>query len=123
MKAIVFSWKDFKHGYNIGDDNLNLGIHEFGHAIHLNASMNNDVSSLVFSQGFQNLTSYLQKNPTLRENLIASKYFRAYAYTNQFEFFAVLLENFVETPKEFKSQFPHLYGYIKQMLNFKFAGY
>ena len=123
LKAIVFSWKDFKHGYNIGDDNLNLGIHEFGHAIHLNASMNNDVSSLVFIQGFQNLTSYLQKNPTLRENLIASKYFRAYAYTNQFEFFAVLLENFVETPKEFKSQFPHLYGYIKQMLNFKFAGY
>lgn len=123
LKAIVFSWKDFKQGYNIGDDNLNLGIHEFGHAIHLNASINNDVSSVIFSRGFQNLTSYLQNNPRLREHLIASKYFRAYAYTNQFEFFAVLLENFIETPKEFKSQFPHLYSYIKEMLNFKFAGY
>ncbi len=31
-------------------------------------------------------------------DLIGSKYFRAYAYTNQYEFFAVLLENFIETP-------------------------
>lgn len=123
LKAIVFSWEDFKQGYKIGDDNLNLGIHEFGHAIHLNASINNDISSLIFNQGFKKLTTYLQNNETVRLNLIASKYFREYAYTNQFEFFAVLLENFIETPIEFKSQFPELYNYMKQMLNFKFAGY
>ncbi|WP_178990315.1 zinc-dependent peptidase [Winogradskyella schleiferi] len=120
LKAIVFSWEDFKQGYHIGDDNLNLGIHEFGHAIHLNASLNNDVSSVIFNQGFHNLITYLQNHQTVRENLIASKYFRAYAFTNHFEFFAVLLENFIETPSEFKSQFPELYKYIRQMLNFKF---
>jgi Mlc titration factor MtfA (ptsG expression regulator) len=123
LKAIVFSWEDFKHGYKIGDDNLNLGIHEFGHAIHLNAFSNNDVSSLIFNQGFQKLTDYLQNNEAVRQDLIVSKYFRAYAYTDHFEFFAVLLENFIETPSEFKSQFPELYNYIKQMLNFNFAGY
>ena len=122
-KVIVFSWEDFKHGYKIGDDNLNLGIHEFGHAVHLNASKNNDVSSLIFNSGFKNLTDYLQNNENVRQRLIASKYFRTYAYTNQYEFFAVLLENFIETPLEFKTQFPNLYKYIKQMLNFKFAGY
>ncbi len=123
LKAIVFSWEDFKHGYTIGDDNLNLGIHEFGHAIHLNAFRDDDVSSLIFSHGFENLVSYLQNHEILRQKLLASKYFRAYAYTNQFEFFAVLLENFIETPLEFKSQFPELYIYMRQMLNFKFADY
>ena len=123
LKTIVFSWEDFQHGYNVGDDNLNLGIHEFGHAIHLNASKNSDISSLIFNQGFNRLTTYLQDHESVRQNLIASKYFRAYAYTNQYEFFAVLLENFIETPSEFKSQFPELYKCMKQMLNFKFAGY
>lgn len=123
LKAIVFSWEDFLHGYEIGNDNLNLGVHEFGHAIHLNATLNNDISSYIFNNGFKNLTSYLQNNEAVRKELIASKYFRAYAYTNHFEFFAVLLENFVETPKDFKSRFPQLYKYMQQMLNFKFAGY
>lgn len=123
LKAIVFSWEDFKKGYNIGDDNLNLGIHEFGHAIHLNAFGKSDVSSEIFRDGFNKLTTYLQEHKMVRDNLTTSKYFRAYAYTNQFEFFAVLLENFIETPDEFKNKFPELYGYMKQMLNFNFAGY
>jgi Mlc titration factor MtfA (ptsG expression regulator) len=123
MKTIVFSWEDFKQGYHIGDDNLNLGIHEFGHAIHLNAFSNDDVSSLIFNQGFRNLTDYLQNHKVIRDELIDSKYFRAYAYTNHFEFFAVVLENFIETPIEFKSQFPRLYRYMKEMLNFKFIGH
>lgn len=123
LKAIVFSWKDFKAGYNIGDDNLNLGIHEFGHAIHLNAGINNDVSSIIFNNGFNALTDYLQNHEQVRKKLIASKYFRTYAYTNHYEFFAVLLENFIETPRAFKSQFPEVYKYMKRMLNFKFEGY
>ncbi|WP_458628852.1 zinc-dependent peptidase [Winogradskyella sp. PC D3.3] len=123
LKAIVFSWEDFQRGYDIENDNLNLGVHEFGHAIHLNASKNRDESSLIFNRGFKRLMLYLQTHESVRQNLIASKYFRAYAYTNQFEFFAVLLENFIETPLEFKSQFPELYKYMKQMLNFNFEGY
>ena len=122
-KAIVFSWEDFEYGYKIGDDNLNLGIHEFGHAVHLNASKNDDISSLIFNKGFKKLTRYLQHNKDVRQRLIASKYFRTYAYTNQYEFFAVLLENFIETPSQFKAQFPELYKHMKQMLNFKFSGY
>lgn len=123
LKSIVFSWEDFKKGYHIGDDNLNLGIHEFGHAIHLNAFGKTDISSEIFRDGFNKLASYLQDHKMVRDNLITSKYFRAYAYTNQFEFFAVLLENFIETPNEFKNKFPELYDYMKQMLNFNFAGY
>ena len=121
--TIVFSWEDFKEGYDISNDNLNLGVHEFGHAIHLNSFKNDDISAMIFSDGFEDLKTYLKDNEPIRQELIKSKYFRAYAYTNQFEFVAVLMENFIETPQEFKSRFPEVYRHVKQMLNFNFAGY
>jgi len=123
LKALVLSWEDFKQGYAIGDDNLNLGIHEFAHAIHLNSIKERDVNSIIFRDSFKELTTLLSANASLRKELIASKYFRAYAYTNQFEFLAVLVEYFIESPKEFKSQFPEVYAKVRQMLNFNFPGY
>ena len=123
LKSLVFSWEDFKHGYNIEDDNLNLGIHEFAHAIHLNSIIERDVSSTIFKDSFRELTDLLSNSKPMRDRLIASRYFREYAYTNQFEFLAVLVEYFFETPIEFKNQFPQVYGKVKQMLNFNFAKY
>lgn len=123
LKALVLSWKDFKEGYNIGDDNLNLGIHEFTHAIHLNSIKEKDVSSTIFRDSFNELTSLLTTNKLIKEELITSKYFRTYAFTNQYEFVAVLIEYFIETPLEFKNRFPEIYAKVKQMLNFHFAGY
>jgi Mlc titration factor MtfA (ptsG expression regulator) len=123
LQALVLSWKDFKRGFDIEGDNLNLGIHEFTHAIHLNSLKERDVSSTLFSDSFKELTELLSSEKSLRKELIDSKYFRDYAYTNQFEFVAVIIENFIETPKEFQSQFPEVYNKVKQMLNFNFAGY
>jgi Mlc titration factor MtfA (ptsG expression regulator) len=123
LKSLVLSWEDFKLGYNIGDDNLNLGIHEFAHAIHLNSIKERDVSSTIFKDSFTELTTLLSNNKSLRDKLVASRYFREYAYTNQFEFLAVLIEYFFETPNEFKSQFPIIYSKVKQMLNFNYANY
>jgi hypothetical protein len=100
-----------------------LGIHEFVHAIHLNSLNERDISSTIFSDSFNELTEMLSKNESLREKLLQSHYFRMYAFTNQFEFLAVVIESFIETPQEFKLQFPELYFKIRQMLNFNFAGY
>ena len=123
LSVIALSWEDFRHGFDIENDNLNLGIHEFAHAIHLNSYRNNDVSSLIFRDGFNELKSFLKSNELKRQQLITTKYFREYAYTNEFEFAAVLIECFIETPDEFKSNFPTLYNYVKQMLNFNFASF
>ncbi|WOD44355.1 zinc-dependent peptidase [Hwangdonia lutea] len=123
LKALVLSWDDFKAGFNDGKDNLNLGIHEFTHAIHINSIKERDVSSTIFSDSFKELTKLLSTNEALRNRLLNSDYFRKYAFTNQFEFVAVIIENFIETPQEFKSQFPKVYAKVKQMLNFKIAGY
>ncbi len=123
LKALVLSWKDFKEGFNNENDNLNLGIHEFTHAIHINSMKERDVSSTIFSDSFKELTTLLSGNENLRNSLMASNYFRKYAFTNQFEFVAVIIENFIETPKEFKLQFPEVYGKVKQMLNFNITGF
>lgn len=123
LGALVFSWKHFLEGYDIENDNLNLGIHEFAHAIHINSIKERDVSSTIFSDSFRELTDLLSNEKDLRERLIASEYFRDYAYTNQYEFIAVIIETFIETPDEFRSKFPQVYGKTRQMLNFGFAHY
>src|SRR5690606_1527818 len=123
LQVLVLSWKDFKNGFDVKNDNINLGIHEFAHAIHLNSIKERDVSSTIFADTFKELTTLLSEKEILRKELIESKYFREYAYTNQYEFLAVIIENFIETPTEFKTQFPEVYDKTKQMLNFNFAGY
>lgn len=123
LKTIVFSWEDFLEGYEISNDNLNLGIHEFAHALHINNMRNSSESAIVFGNGFLALINYLSTNEDLRSQLMQTNYIREYAFTNQFEFLAVLIETFIETPKEFKAQFPVLYKKVKTMLNFNFAGY
>ena len=123
LRTLVLSWKDFRKGFENYHDNINLGIHEFAHAIHLNSMNERDVSSTIFSDSFKELTDLLTNEESLRKALINSKYFRDYAYTNQFEFLAVVIETFIESPNELKSQFPEVYNKTRQMLNFDFAGY
>lgn len=123
LAALVLSWEDFVKGFNADNDNVNLGIHEFTHAIHINSMKERDVSSTIFSDSFKELSGMLASNEALRNKLKESDYFRKYAFTNQFEFVAVIIENFIETPNEFRSQFPQVYDKVKQMLNFNVINY
>ncbi|WP_431133977.1 zinc-dependent peptidase [Psychroserpens mesophilus] len=124
-KALVFSWKDVIHGYDIKDDNINLAVHEFIHAIHFYyiSARKRSTSAAIFIDSYYELKETLDRDTALKNKLITSKYLRDYAYTNQFEFLAVVIESFIETPKELKSQFPEIYEKVKEMLNFNFAGY
>ena len=53
LETLVFSWEDFKKGFMIDNDNLNLGIHEFAHAMHFNSIKERDVSSTIFVDSFK----------------------------------------------------------------------
>lgn len=123
LKTLVFSWEDFLEGYHITDDNVNLGVHEFTHVIHINSIKGKDLNSIVFKKEFASLKKMIQQDIRLKSKLITSDYFRKYAFENHYEFIAVLIENFIETPQEFKSQFPKIYKKIKTMLNFNFLHY
>ncbi|MBE15356.1 MAG: hypothetical protein CL867_03845 [Cytophagaceae bacterium] len=122
QKALVLSWKDFEQGYHITDDNLNLGIHEFMHALQLDARQSNDIDALRFERQFQKILHRLT-DPSLKQRLDEVKYFRAYAFTNQYEFMAVLAEYFFESPADFRSNFPKVYEHTRTLLNFDFAHY
>lgn len=117
MKAIVFSWKHFLEGYEISNDNLNLGLHEFGHVLHYQGLKNSDTSATIFAVTYDEIMEQVQHPPNLRK-LTDSDYFRIYAYTNEFEFIAVLLEHFFETPKQFQLEFPQLFEKVKVMINY-----
>lgn len=122
-KAIVFSWEDVLLGYSIENDNFNLAIHEMIHALHIDCIKNKGFRAAIFLNGYIDIANFLEANADYRKRLIASEYFRDYAYTNQYEFLSVLIETFIETPHEFRGQFPELYNHVKTMLNFNFAGY
>lgn len=121
-KALVLSWDDFERGYQITNDNRNLGIHEFMHAMQLEARKSRDLDSTRFAKQFQNILKRLT-HQEVKDKLDETRYFRAYAFTNQYEFMAVLSEYFIESPKDFKTHFPQLYKHTQKLLNFRYAGY
>ncbi|TYA53161.1 zinc-dependent peptidase [Formosa maritima] len=123
LKTLVLSWDNFKEGFRIEDDKLNLAIHEFAHAIHFNSIYQNDINSVIFIDTFNELRELLTINDNLKSKLVNSESLRNYAFTNDFELLAVILETFIESPKEFKNEFPEIYSLVKQMLNFNFSGY
>lgn len=119
MKVVAFSWKHFEEGFEIDNDNLNLGIHEFSHVIHHHSIRNNDGSALAFKKHYKAIMNEVT-HTTNKQRLIDSNYFRIYAYTNQFEFISVIIEHFFETPDQFKIEFPELYINVSKMLNVRF---
>lgn len=121
-QVVVLSWKDFKDGLKKGNDNLNVGIHEFMHAMQLEAKTSKDIDSARYKKHFQAILQRLT-NQEVRLKLNETNYFREYAFTNQYEFMAVLSEYFFESPKDFKGAFPEIYAHLKKLLNFNFAGY
>lgn len=122
LKTIVLSWPDFVSGIGNGGDNKNLGVHEFAHALYFGSMQSDDNSSLVFCQGIKRIDQLLKRND-FQKKLLRSRYLRDYAYTNKFEFFAVCLEHFIESPQAFHEEFSALYIIIKKMMNFELQSY
>ena len=121
-RALVLSWAEFEKGYKITDDKFNLGIHEFMHAMQLEALQSRDLDSYRFGRQFQNILQHLTQKE-VKNKLDHTKFFKAHEFSNQYEFMAVLAEYFIESPSDFKLNFPKLYGYTHKLLNFRYAGY
>ncbi|WP_418263949.1 zinc-dependent peptidase [Flavobacterium faecale] len=105
-------------GHSIQNDNINLGLHEFAHVLHFHCLRSDEISAAAFQDGFVEVMKYF-KEEQLNAKLVQKGYFRLYAYQNQFEFLAVILEHFFETPDKFKKAHPELYHSVLVMLNFE----
>ncbi len=112
--AIVLSWKKFLKGYAIPDDKINLGLHEMAHAL-----MHTIIRSDQHEAG---LDYYLKKIIKISQPEIQkirsheTQFFREYAGTNVFEFFAVAIEYFFEDPQGLKKELPELYIHLTKLL-------
>lgn len=114
-KVLALSWQDFKVGMDIVNDNLHLGLHEFTHVVHFESERSNDVDAMRYLKYHKNILRELMK-PETRAKVDQTKFFREYAFTNQYEFMAVLTEYFFESNTLFKEQFPEMYRHLSKAL-------
>lgn len=115
-RTIVFSWNNFMKGINVENDNLNLGLHELTHALHFTFKKRKSVTAINFMERYKTLLVIL-KDRKLQRKIVASGYLREYGFKNEYEFLAVLVEHFFETPLEFNDRLPEIYKMVKLMLN------
>jgi MtfA peptidase len=112
---VSFSWKSFIDGYRIPDDNLNLGLHEFTHALRFNGVRGHE-SDEFFNGYFPKWLSYA-KNEFSRLKKGQASIFRKYGGANINEFLSVVVEHFFESPEEFEKELPLFYSATAILLN------
>jgi len=113
---IILSWKSFVEGYANLKDNKNLGIHEMAHALHFENRIRNSEYDFLDFELMEQL-NYVTEREMQRIKNSSNHFFRDYAATNAYEFFAVSLEYFFESPKEFKTEIPDYYALLVRILN------
>jgi Mlc titration factor MtfA (ptsG expression regulator) len=119
--VIRISIRDFNAGYENPSDKLNVGLHEFGHALFmefLKAATEDEDEELK-----NKIYPYLAtSDKMLNAGKHNDNFLRDYAFTNRHEFFAVSVEHFFEASKEFKEKLPELYELLKNLLKQDPAG-
>ena len=114
-QAIVLSWNNFVEGYASPSDSLNLGLHEMAHALEIENLIDNDEYDFLPPAVWQ---QWQQQSAACRNRMKTEpvSFFRAYAATNDQEFFAIAVENFFERPTQFQETEPELYNTLTLLL-------
>jgi hypothetical protein len=112
---IQLSWLSFINGYKDRNDNVNLGIHEFSHALRFNSIRGNE-------QDYYTKYFFLMWLGTAYEAFYHIKQgkesiFRNYGGANINEFISVCFEHYFESPQQIKEAYPHLYYNTAILLN------
>lgn len=117
-RVLALSWVDFKQGMDVSNDNIHLGLHEFTHVMHLESERYASIDAYRYHKYHQRILHKLMDND-VKNKLTTTSFFRMYAFTNQYEFMAVLTEYFFESPHDFKTHFPELFMFLKTALLYK----
>jgi Mlc titration factor MtfA (ptsG expression regulator) len=110
-----FSWTSFIQGYKVTNDNLNLGLHEFTHALRFN-SVRGEESDYFFENYFPKWYNYAKQEYS-RIRAGKQSIFRKYGGANINEFLSVVVEHFFESPIQFEKEHPLLYSATAILLN------
>lgn len=112
---IRFSWQGFIRGYQNATDNLNLGIHEFAHALRFNSIRGNEED--YFMRHFFNRWLHSAYEAYNDLNAGRPSIFRSYGGTNINEFISVCFEHYFESPLQIKERYPVLFYNTAILLN------
>lgn len=117
---IKLSWKSFAHGYMNASDNINLGLHEFSHALRFNSIRGAEQDYFLEHYFNSWLASAYEAYNDIRAG--RSTIFRKYGGANINEFISVCIEHFFESPEEIKRRYPGLYYSTAVLLNQETVG-
>ncbi len=109
------SWKSFISGYLITTDNINLGLHEFTHALRFNPIRGLDQDYFIEHYFNAWLAAANEPFSDIKQN--KESIFRKYGGTNINEFLSVCVEHYFESPEEIKQHYPYFYYAIAILLN------
>ncbi|BAO54039.1 hypothetical protein NMS_0030 [Nonlabens marinus S1-08] len=116
--VLALSWPDVLKGIKDAKDNFHLALHEFTHVIHIESERAQHIDAMRYHKYHQLILIRLMQKD-LRRTMERSPFFREYAFTNQYEFMAVLTEYFFESYEELKAQFPQLHELMSKALLFE----
>lgn len=109
---IWFSLKDYRKGFEVPEDGINLGLHEMAHALVI--EMKNGNLDHDFTHAHDALEVIAKDRiPKIRNNQV--EYLRDYAGTNEMEFVAVATEYFFEAPEALRRNDPELYAALSDL--------
>ncbi|MDX2172056.1 MAG: zinc-dependent peptidase [Bacteroidota bacterium] len=112
---IKLSFKSFINGYKNSTDNINLGLHEFTHALRFNSVRGHEQDyfiDLYFSKWLVSASEAFNNIKNGKDDL-----FRKYGGTNINEFMSVCIEHYFESPHQIKERYIHLYYNTAILLN------
>lgn len=113
--VVKLSWKKFIRGYAVPDDNLNLGLHEFSHALRFNSIRGNGQDYFIEYYFNSWLASAYEAFYDLKKE--KSAVFRQYGGANMNEFVSVCIEHYFESPLAIREHYPALYYSTAILLN------
>ena len=112
---MYLSWKHVIHGFSNPNDNYNVAIHEFTHALKIGAQKTGK-----FDEKFKYyLDDWLEIGSEIFKKIKGGevKFIRKYGGVNLHEFFSVCVESFFENPKTFKKFAPDMYYHLCFLLH------
>jgi len=121
--SVVLSWSDILETTQSGSNNQNLVIHEFAHQLDLQYGLSASITieGKVLNEGDE-WTQELAK--TYRELIKQVRFGRKdgvldlYGATNPAECFAVVMEAFIESPRDLEIKYPRIYRMLSDFLGF-----
>lgn len=117
---IKLNWVKFINGYRVGDDGLNLGLHEFAHALRF-SGLKEGEDDYFYRNYFIAWTAFAM--PVFNDYKAGKgKILRQYGSVNIEEFASVCIEHFFEAPDEILEHYPKLYHATCVLLNQRITG-